>query len=188
MSLAGAALALAAVGTVVGTAGAIQQGNTAKKMATYQAAVASNNAIVAEQNADYALKAGEQQAATESMKGAAVVGSIKAAQAASGIDVGTGSAADVEESERLRSKLDTQTVMHNAQLRAYGYRTQAANFEAEAGLRTAEGAAAKSASRTRALSTLLSGASAVAGGWANMENPGSFDTGLDASNDLYGWA
>lgn len=182
-----AAVGLMAAATLVSTAGAVQQGNQAKKIGTYQAAVASNNALIAEQNADYAIKAGQQQAATESMKGAATVGAIKSAQAASGVDVNTGSAVDVQESERLRSALDTQTVMHNAQLKAYGYRTQATNFEAEAGLRTAEGDAAKSASRTKALSTLLSGASSTAWMGAKM-GPSSYDTGLDASNDTYGWA
>lgn len=168
MSFAAAGLALSAVGTAVGVAGAIQQGNTAQKMANYQAQVAQNNALVAEQNADYAIKAGVQEAGTESMKGAAVLGAIRAGQAASGIDVNTGSAVDVQESERERSKLDTETVMHNAQLKAYGYRTQAANFEAEAGLKQAEGAAAKKASRVSALGTLLSGASSVAGDWSKF--------------------
>ena len=157
-----AAVGAMVLSTVVSTAGAVQQGNQAKKIGTYQAAVASNNATVAQQNADYAIKAGQQQAATESMKGAASVAAIKSAQAASGIDVNTGSAVDVQESERLASALDTQTVMHNAQLRAYGYRSQATNFEAEAGLAMAEGAAAKKTSRTKALSTLLSGASSTA--------------------------
>lgn len=166
MSLAGAAVALLAVGTVVQTAGAIQSGNAANKIAGYQAQVAHNQAIIDEQNAIYALQAGDQDAATKSMEGAAAVGSIRAAQAASGIDVNTGSAVDVQASERIRSALDTETVRHNAQLRAYGYRSQAMADEAEAGLRRAEGAQAKKAGQIKGLGTLLSGASSVAGMWS----------------------
>lgn len=184
MSLAAAGLALSAVGTAVGVAGAVQQGKAAKSQAAYQAQINRNNAIVAEQNAEYAVKAGQQQAMTESLKGAAAVGGIKAAQGASGINVNTGSAVNVQESEREKNKLDVETVIHNAELKAYGYRAQARDFENQATLNEAEGKQAEKAGYIKGLGTILSGAGSVAGGWANA-NPSGASSGSTAWLNTY---
>lgn len=106
--------------------------------ANYQAQVAANNATIARQNAAYASAAGSEQATEESLKGAAVGGRIKASQAANGIDVNSGSAVDVQVSQREASKLDTLNVENNALLQAYGYKVQASNFDAEAKLDKSE--------------------------------------------------
>jgi hypothetical protein len=68
------------------------------------------------------------------MEYAAEGGAIKAAQAAGGVDVNTGSNKDVQVSQRELRKLDTEQEMNKAQLAAYGYRTQATNYQAQAGL------------------------------------------------------
>lgn len=98
----------------------------------YQGQVAENNATIATQNATYAKEAGQQQAATESAKGAAKQGELKTALAANNVDVNSGSAVDVESGERGTDVLDTATVLNNADLTAYGYTTQATNDKAQA--------------------------------------------------------
>lgn len=122
--LAAAAPLLSLAGTAVSAFGSVEQG-------AYSGQVADNNAKVAKQNAEYSLEAGEQQADTESRKGAAAGAHLKAQQAASGVDVNTGSAVDVQAGERETNKLDAETVFQNAQLQAYGYTTQATNYEAQ---------------------------------------------------------
>lgn len=121
-----------------GAQGAEQTAAANAQAANYQAAVASNNAIVAGQQADYAVAAGVEKAGTESLKGAATVGTIKANQAGSGIDVNRGTAVDVQAGARSAGELNSETVLNNAELSAYGYRSQQTNFQAESRLKTLE--------------------------------------------------
>jgi hypothetical protein len=123
---------LSALSGVLGTVGAVASGVGAISSGMYSAQVARNNATIASQNAQYAREAGQEQAAVESMKGAAQLGKIKAGQAASGIDVNSGSAVDVQAGQRAENQLDTETVLNNAELSAYGYTTQQQNFETQA--------------------------------------------------------
>ena len=131
------------VGAGIKAFGILQQGQAASNAANYQAQVAKNNEIIAKQNAEYSAASGVTQAATTSMKSAAVGARIKTAQAANNIDVNTGSAVDVQASQRVIGKLDTETVLNNAELQSYGYRAQASNFAAEAELSKMKGEQAK---------------------------------------------
>jgi hypothetical protein len=104
--------------------------------------VTQNNAIVANQNAQYASEAGLAQAAATSLKGASQAGKVKTAQAASGIDVNTRSAVNVQASERETNVLSSETVLNNAELQYYGYRAAAPGYERQAGLERGSGASA----------------------------------------------
>lgn len=139
--------------------GAIKQGQAAQKAGQYNAQVASNNAITLKQNADYALKAGEAKTEDVARRGRAIAGSLKAAQSANGVDVGSGSAADVEESQKDLGNLDTARELHNSVLTAYGYQTQATNQQAQAGLDEMEGSDALRAGYLKAAGGVLAGAS-----------------------------
>lgn len=169
MCFATAAAIAAVAGAGVSAYGSVQGGYAAKDAATYQAAVAKNNAIIAEQNAKHAEAAGAAQAEAISLKGRAVGGQIKAAQAASGIDVNSGSALDVQEGSREQSSLDTMTTMDNALLQAYGYRTQATGFEAQSELDKASGSQAVTAGYLKAGGGLLSTAGSVASKWGAQQ-------------------
>ena len=149
--LAAAAPFLALAGAGVSAAGTFEAGN-------FSGEVARNNAIIAKQNADYARTAGAEQAAIASRKGAAQGAAIKSGLAANGVDVNTGSAADVEAGARETSKLDTETVINNAELQAYGYTTQATNFQAQA-------AQDQAGAVWGAAGSLLSNASGIGGKW-----------------------
>lgn len=138
-----ASTALSAGSSILGAVGAINQGSAAAsaagqnaRMSEYQAQVARNNKIIAEQNAEHEAQVGMEQAGRKSMEGAATGAKIKVGIASSGIDPNTGSAARVQESQREINKLDTETVLNNSQQKVYGYRAQAANFDAQAGLDT----------------------------------------------------
>lgn len=169
------ALLLAAVSTATTVAGAAssahastEAGKANQEAANYRAQVARNNAKIAEGNADYVLQAGRVETYQQGMKGRAHLGSVKAAQAASGVDVNTGSAVDVRASEAATNRLDQLTTEHNAQLKAYGYRTQAAQDEAEAGLEERGGSFAAAAGRREAAGTVLGAASSLAFKWGTM--------------------
>jgi hypothetical protein len=54
-------------------------------------------------------------------------------EAASGLDVNSGTPTDVEATQKETDALGTQRVIDASQLQAYGYRTQGTNFGAQAG-------------------------------------------------------
>lgn len=152
-------------GAGVSAYGAIQSGNATKSAANYQAAVAKNNQVVAEQNAEGAIDAGEAKSQATALKGRAVGGQIKANQAGAGINVNEGSAVDVQEAQGEQSQLDVETVLHNADLSAYGYRVQGQNYGAEAVLDKATGTNAQEAGYLKAGGGLLSSASSLGFKW-----------------------
>ena len=156
-----------AVGAVASAGSLVMGGIAASNNANYQAQVAQNNAQIAQQNANAAMAAGAQKVQMEGMKNAAKMGAVKAAQAANGVDVNTGSNVDVQVSERQIGDLDEQQTQHNAQLQAYGYRTQASNFQAEAGLDQARADQAIPGSILSAGGGLLSSASGINFKWGS---------------------
>lgn len=100
----------------------------------YQAAVARNNKVIAEQNANYERDVGEVQAQQVGMKARSDYGQMVAAQGASGIDVNSGSAVGVRAGMIDVGFHDQQVTRANAAHIAYGYEVQATQFEAEAAI------------------------------------------------------
>lgn len=174
---AGTAAAIAAVAGIASAAvsymGAQSAASAASKNANYQAQVAANNQQIAEQNAKYATEAGTAKAEAQSLKGAAASGAIKAAIGANSVDVNSGSAVDVQETQKEINALDTQTVENNALLQAYGYRSQATNFGAESQLQAQEASQAGTAGDLAGAGSLLSGASSVGFKYAGTASGGN---------------
>ena len=164
-----AAAAVAGIASAgVAAVGAEESAAAQKKAAEYQSQVAANNAITAEQNAEYATKAGQAKAEAASLQSRENLGRVVAGEAAQGVDVTTGSAADVQIGQREIGTLNTQNVVNNAALQAYGYRTQATNFEAQSGLLTQEASQAGTAGNIAAAGDLLSGVSSLGKAWASF--------------------
>lgn len=166
------AIAATVAGTAVSAYGAYSSSQASAQASAYQAQVARNNSIVAQQNAQAATKAGQEAATTASLKARNQLGEATAALAASGVDVSSGSAADVQTTEREYGRLDTQQTVQNAALNAYGYRTQATNYTAQAGLDTAEATNAPVAGAISAGGDLLSGAGSLGSKWVQWQNQG----------------
>lgn len=119
------------------------------------------------------------------MRGRVALGKIKTAQAASGIDPNFGSAVDVETGAREANVLDVSNVVQNAQLQAYGYRSQASNFESQKELYELQGSQASSTGSTvSALGTLLSGAGSLGSKWANLPDTPDSSSGQTGANRL----
>lgn len=140
----------AAIGsTALSTVGAYNQ-------ASVQKATAQNNAKVAEMQAQDALKRGEQDAQDVQRKAAAYKSSQRVALAANGLDLGYGTAADMQDQTDFFGQADAATARTNARKDAWAKRSQGANFQAEA---------AASRPWLAAGSTLLAGAAQVADKW-----------------------
>ena len=174
--MAGPAFGLASAG--VKAYGDYQAGQAGYQSGMYQAAVAVNNAAIANQMADRETYAGEVSAGMESMRGGAKQGDEKAAMAANGVDVNSGSAVDVAVSQRMQSKYNADTTMNNALLKAYGYRVQAQSDIAQSQLDTMGANNKRAAGRISAFGDLLSGASSFfgGGGGGGSESSGALPT------------
>lgn len=157
-ALAGASMA----GSAVSAYGQLQSSQAASTAANYNAQVAENNAGISTQQAMWVGQKGVQAASNSQMKTAATVGSIKANQGASGVEIGTGSNADVVTSAREVGMLDALTIRSNAAREAYGYQTQAVSEKAQAQLDRFAAKNDISAGKINAATTLLGGAAKAA--------------------------
>lgn len=173
MSIAAASLVLGGIGTGISTLGALSQGQSQSAEAAYQAQVASNNQLVAQQYATSANEAGEVAAETQSQQARAVVASEVATAGASGIDPRSGSARQTQQSQRLVGRLNAATAQQQGQMQAYGYEAQATNLGAQAGLFTAQSQAAEQAGLIGAGASLLGGLSNVGSKYAWMKATGA---------------
>ena len=157
------AAAAPVIGALASAGGALMSGIAQGQAASYQAQIAANNAQIAQQNATYATEAGAAKAQQAGLQGAEQVGAVKASLAANNVDVNTGSALDVETGTREKSALNEYTVANNAELQAYGYRTQATGYELQSQLDQNTAESAPIAGALSAGGGLLGNASAMSG-------------------------
>ena len=158
-----------AASTLVSAIGGMKQGAAASSAAKYQAQVARNNATIAQQNAEYASQAGETAAQAQDFKARSALGSIRAAQSASGLSLASPSLQDAYEGSAQIYRLDTANIVQNAALRARAYEAQGTEYMAEADLQERKASDSQSAGLLSAGGSLLSGASSFADKWARYK-------------------
>jgi hypothetical protein len=173
-SIAVAAIVAGTLAAGVGAYGAIESGEASSASASYQAQVAANNATIANQNAQYATAAGAAQASDQRLKTAATIGAIRTNQAASGLDVNSGSDLDVQSSAKQLGELDALTIQNAAARQAYGYQTQSMSDVASGQLLQSQASQDLTAGGIGAGSSILSGASSVAGQGLKYQQMGVF--------------
>ena len=177
----------AAAGVVSFVSG-IQQSRAAQAQASFQAAVARNNQIIARRQADDARLRGEQAAAQVTVRERAdtarlaleqrqLIARQRVAQAGLGQVTDVGSALDLTADTAAAGKLDTLTLRrnaaferkvarNNAEREAIGFLTQGFNFEAEARLASLRAESARSAGIISAFGTIITTAGKVHERWA----------------------
>lgn len=131
----------------------------------YQAQVARNNEVVAGENADLATFRGNQEIGMAQQRTAQTIGAQRAAAGASGVDVNSGSPLRAQQDTARIGDVDVQTIRANAQRSAWGFRTQASNFENEGKLDSARGDQA-------AFASLIGGGSNFADKWSKYRQQG----------------
>lgn len=110
--------AIAIVGGVMGAQNAKQEGS-------FNADMLTGNAAFKKQAADETIAAGNTSADWQRVRTAQAIGSQRTAFAGNGIDVNSGSAAQVQDDTARLGELDALTIANNAAREAYGYRVQA---------------------------------------------------------------
>ena len=170
--LAGAAIATSVAGTAVSVMGQSRAADAAAKQAEYQSQVARNNQQIMERNAKLAEQQGAADEERQRLKTGQIIGSQRSAIASQGGDPNSGSYLDILGDTASAGETDALTIRSNAALRAYGFRAQGANAGAQAGMFDLQSANATGMLPFTIGSTLLSGASSVAGKWAMMSDMG----------------
>jgi hypothetical protein len=160
------------LGSLTSAIGAYETGQSEKEMYDYQAGVARLNATIADQNAQYASDIGEQQAGLFGYKAAAQLGTIKSVQASHGLDIRSGSAAEVQASQKLVSATDMAAIRSNAAKTAFNYRNLATADIAQAGADVIAGTNAATAGMIKADTSIIGGASAVDQQWLQGQKSG----------------
>lgn len=161
-------------GSLLSAFGASKSGAAQSRAYQYQAGVAELNRKIALQNRDYALATGETEAQRYGMQASQRMGAIRAGIGASGIDIGSGSKAAVQESQQTVSKIDLDQIRNNAARKAYGFEVEASQDAAQTGLYTRAAADAAEAGQIKALGSLVSGAGSVASKWYQGKSVGLF--------------
>ena len=162
-------------GGLLSAFGAEKSGAAQQQMYNYQAAVAKINSQIDQQNREYALNYGEQQATIEGMKAGQQFGQIRAAEGASGIDVNTGSAADVQRSQRAVTAMDLTQIRSNAAKTAYDYNVKSVMDTNQASLDVMAGQNAKIAGGIKAASSILGTAGSVSSKWLQGQQAGLYN-------------
>ncbi len=180
MGLETIALAASLGSAAISGIGAIQQGNAASASAGYNAQIAANNAKIAKQNAGFAGAEGEYNVGAQGARTAAQVGTTLANQGASGIDVNSGSAVSVRESEAKVGMLNALNIRSEAARKAYGYQTEGVSDTAQSQLDKSQAASAKTGGYLSAAGTVLGGV-----GNAGL-NYGKFMAGGDPTGGITG--
>lgn len=162
------------LGTATSAIGAIGSAEAQGKAASYSAQVAANNATIAGQNAEYATQAGQAKAEQVGLQNRQKLGAVVAGEAASGVDVNSGSNEKIKESQEEIGEQDVGTTLNNAQLQAYGYRTQQTSFQAQSQLDSAQASQAGGAAALGAAGSLFQGASQFGLADTRLTNAGVF--------------
>lgn len=146
----------------VGALGSVRTAEAQKQAAQYQAQVDLNNQKLAGYYANTAAAKGAADLSTEQQKQKQQMDFIRASQAASGVDVASGSSQDVRNSQEILNNLDALTIMSNTAQQYYGYQVAGTNSANQAGLEQLAASQAGPEAAIGATSSVLSGASGAA--------------------------
>lgn len=160
-------------GGVTSAVGSYFSAATQKAALQGQAAVADTNARIAELGAQSALNQGQQQVGALTLKAGQLKSSQRTTMAANGIDLGSGNAVEIQASTDIMKEIDANTLTANAVRSAWGYRTQAVNFQNEALTKRATAGAISPG--MSAGSSLLGSAASVAGSWYSLNKVGGLN-------------
>lgn len=159
-NLGGSFLTLQAIGGLTSSVGSYFAAQGQKTALNAQSNIDNINAQSSENAAQGALLSGQKEQQTILLKGAQIKSSQRASMAANGIDLGSDTAVNVQDSTDYLSQSDANTAAANAVRTAWGYRQTATN-------QTNMGLMAKASSESispweQAGSTLLTSAKGVA--------------------------
>ena len=175
MAAATASLIIAGVGMGISAYSQWKAGKAEKKAgeaqqraAEAQADLTDYNAAVAELQSVEAVERGKVEADKFRSRTRVLVGEQRAGISAGNVDVGYGSAVDVQADATFLGELDALTLRTNAAREAWGYRVQAEDLTTQAEIQRKEGAAALEAGKQRQTGQRLGAIGTVFSGSASL--------------------
>ena len=132
-----------------------------------EGALYDQNAEFAERQADDAIARGHETEGRYRAGVRQVIGTQRAGYAAQGVDVGDGSAAEVQADTAYIGELDALTIRNNAKREAYGFKVDAWNSRNQGELARMSGRNQAASLRNQSYSTLLSGAAGFVGSYSS---------------------
>lgn len=157
--------AVSILGAGFGAVSSFSQAQSASANAAYQAQVSANNQILAERQAQDALKRGEIAEERHRQQVEGLKGRQRGVLAAANLDLSSGSPLDILSDTAALGELDALTIRANADREAAGYRQQGMNYAAEAALERSRASSALTGGALGGATSLLTGAGAVADRW-----------------------
>lgn len=145
---------VAAIPFVLMGAQGLMGAKSAQETGAAQASAARQNAAYSDIAASDSIKRGATDEDQQRLQTMGAIGTQRAGFAANGVDVNSGSAANIQDDTAQLGEFDALTIRNNAAKEAWGYRTQSQTFRESA--KTAE----KSAKNNMFGSLLGAGASA----------------------------
>lgn len=154
-ALTGALIAGTALSAGSSLMGASANASALEAQGDHAKMVGDFNAKLSEMQAQDALERGGKDAEQLQKQASRMIGSQKAALAAQGIEVDSGSAAEIQNDTKEMAARDAVTIRNNAAREAFGFKVQAMNS-------TMEGNFAQMGARNQASNTLLVGGMSAA--------------------------
>jgi hypothetical protein len=142
--------AMMATSAISSVGGAYVQSQAMRAQGEHQENIAKMNAQLAEAQADQAMKRGQAEANRKEAQMKILRGRQRAAGAANGVDVDSGSMLEIQEESMALGALDAMTIKNNAIREAYGYKSQSMSYQQQ-------GQWARSNAQMNADATLLTG-------------------------------
>lgn len=173
-------------GGLLASIGSIFSGISQKNMYDYQAQVSRINSQIDQQNSEYSLNQGEQQATITGLKGAQQFGAIRANQGASNIDVNSGSTVNVQNSQKQITAMDLTTIRQNAAKTAYDWQVKSTSDLNQAGLYDKAGSNAETAGFLGAASSILGTVGSVSSKWLQGSTAGIYGSTSGGTRETMG--
>lgn len=151
-------MALSVASAAMGAIGAIQQGNAAAASAKSEAYASQYNAQVNRQRANLALLQGNAQESQQRREARREAGNLRAGLVENGMDLSSGTGADLVYESSLNSEMDALNIRYGAQLNAQGYQAQAALDDNSASAARARAKQARVGGYVGAAGSILTGA------------------------------
>jgi len=153
-----ASLGLNLASAATSAMGQYRQAGAITEQGQYAAQAALQNATLAKAQATDATTRGAYAESLQRQGTRQLIGSQRAALAAQGVDIGSGTALDVQSSTAYLGELDALMVRNNAAREAWGYQVEAGGYTQQAQMAKAQAENTAAGMRGQAFNTLLTGA------------------------------
>jgi hypothetical protein len=175
-----ASLGMQGAGALTSAVGAYYGAKVQKSNLAAQADMADLNARMAETGAEMELMRGQRMEQGAMLRTAQIKSSQRASMAANGVDLGSDTAVNVLTSTDTMGQIDANTIAANAVRSAWGYRTQATNYQNQALIQRASANSINPG--MSAMSSLLGSAGQVASSWYAMNKVGALTSDVANAN------